>query len=338
LIGFANDSLLASSTFPLSIQMLEKVEEAYERIKTFVNLTPVMTSTTLNGITRGECFLKCENFQKTGAFKFRGAFNALSQLSPMQKKKGVVTHSSGNHAQALALAAKLLGIKVVVAMPKNASPLKESATRSYGANIVSCGSRPADRERAAAALIKKHEYTFIHPSNDLEIIAGAGTAAYELIREVGPLDYVFSPVGGGGLLSGTAMATKGLLPSSKVIGVEPKNADDAYQSLKAGRIIQIENPDTIADGLRTSLGNNTFAIIRKHVDRIITVSEAEIVDAMQFIWERMKLVVEPSGAVSLAGVLSNQIELDAKRVGVIISGGNVDLSDFFAGIRRRAIL
>ncbi len=336
--GFAKASLLASSAVPLSVQMLEKVMDAYERIKAAANLTPVMTSSTLNGATRGECFLKCENFQKTGAFKFRGAFNALSQLSPKQKRRGVVTHSSGNHAQALALAAKLLGVKAVVAMPDDASALKRSATKGYGAEIVSCGSRPADRERVAAALIQKHGYTFIHPSNDPEIIAGAGTAAYELIRDVGHLDYVFSPVGGGGLLSGTAIATKGLLPSAQVIGVEPKNADDAYQSLRAGRIIKIQNPDTIADGLRTSLGNNTFEIIRKHVDQIITVSEAEIVDAMQFLWERMKLVVEPSGAVSLAGVLSNQIGLKAKRVGIIISGGNIDLSDFFAGIRRRAAM
>ena len=314
--------------------MFKEVEAAYQRIKEIVNPTPVMTSSTLNKITNSECFLKCENFQKTGAFKFRGAFNALSQLSPKQKKKGVITHSSGNHAQALALAGKLLGVKVVVVMPENAPPVKVAATRGYGAEIVFCGSHPSDREKTAISLIERHGYTLIHPSNDLKIIAGAGTASYELIQEVGELDYVFCPIGGGGLISGTAIATKGLLPSSKVIGVEPKNADDAYQSLKAGKIIPVKNPNTIADGLRTSLGSNTFRIIREKVDQIITVSEEEIVDAMQFIWERMKLVVEPSGAVSLAGVLSKQIDLQSKRVGIIISGGNIDLTDFFATIRQ----
>jgi threonine dehydratase len=314
--------------------MFDEVEAAYERIKEIVNPTPVMTSSTLNEMTGSKCFLKCENFQKTGAFKFRGAFNALSQLSPKQKKKGVIAHSSGNHAQALALAAKLLGVKAVVVMPENASPVKTAATKGYGARIVVCGSHPTDREKTVRPLIEKYGYTLIHPYNDLKIIAGAGTATYELIKEAGELDYVFSPVGGGGLLSGTAIATKGLLPSSKVIGVEPKNADDAYRSLKAGKIIPVKNPNTIADGLRTSLGSNTFRIINEKADRIITVSEEEIIEAMQFLWERAKLVVEPSGAVSLAGVLSKQIDLRSKRVGIIISGGNIDMTDFFARIRQ----
>ncbi len=315
--------------------MFKEVEAAYEKMEETVNPTPVMTSSTLNEMTGAKCFLKCENFQKTGSFKFRGAFNALSHLSPKQKKKGVITHSSGNHAQALALAAKLLGIKAAVVMPENAPPVKVAATKGYGAKIFVCGSHPTDREKTVAPLIERYGYTFIHPSNDLKIIAGAGTAAYELIKEVAELDYVFSPVGGGGLLSGTAIATKGLLSSSRVIGVEPENADDAYQSLKAGKIITVNNPNTIADGLRTSLGSNTFRIIREKVDQIITVSEEEIVDAMQLIWERMKLVVEPSGAVSLAGALSKQIDLRSKRVGIIISGGNIDLADFFASIRTR---
>ncbi len=314
--------------------MFKEVEEAYERIKEIVNPTPVLTSSTINEIIGSECFFKCENFQKTGAFKFRGAFNTLSQLSPEQKKKGVITHSSGNHAQALALAAKLLGIKAVVVMPGNASPVKVAATRGYGAEIVVCGSQPTDREKAVIPLIQRNGYALVHPSNDLRIIAGAGTASYELIKEVGELDYIFCPVGGGGLLSGTAIAAKGLLPSSKVIGVEPKNADDAYQSFKAGKIIPVKNPDTIADGLRTSLGNNTFRIIKEKVDQIITVTEKEILDAVQLLWERMKLVVEPSGAVSLAGVLSKQIDLESKRVGIIISGGNIDLTDIFAKIRQ----
>jgi threonine dehydratase len=259
--------------------------------------------------------------------------NALRHLSDENKRKGVITHSSGNHAQALALAAKLLGIKAVVVMPRNASSAKIAATKGYGAEIVFCGSSPAEREEAVKPLIEKHGYTLIHPSNDLDIIAGAGTAAYELIKEVGELDYVFCPVGGGGLLSGTAIATKGMLSSARVVGVEPKKADDASRSIKAGRIIRIENPDTIADGLRTCLGNHTFEIIKEKVDQIVTVSEEEIIEAMQFLWERMKLVVEPSGAVSLAGILSKQLDLASRKVGVIISGGNIDLTDFFATIR-----
>ncbi|UCE97018.1 MAG: threonine/serine dehydratase [Candidatus Bathyarchaeota archaeon] len=315
--------------------MFREVEAAHQRIKKFVNSTPVLTSSTLDKITDSNCFIKCENFQKTGSFKFRGACNALSQLSIMQKKKGVITHSSGNHAQALALAAELLGIKAIIAMPQDASPLKVAATEDYGARIITCGNHPTDREKAVEPLIEKHGYTLIHPSNDLRIIAGAGTVAYEFIKEVGKLHYIFSPVGGGGLLSGTAIASKHLVPSIKIIGVEPKNADDAYQSLKAGRIIPVKNPNTIADGLRSSLGSNTFRIIRQNVDQIITVSEEEIVAAMQFLLERMKLVVEPSGAVSIAGVLSKQLDLKSKRVGIIISGGNIDLTDFFARLRKR---
>jgi threonine dehydratase len=315
--------------------MLEDIENAYQRIKIVANFTPIMTSSTLDKLTGSNCFLKCENFQKTGSFKFRGAYNALSQLPSEQKKKGVITHSSGNHAQALALAAKLLGIRATIAMPAHASQMKVTATRNYGAKIITCGPQPTDREMAVIPLIERHGYVLVHPSNDLRIIAGAGTVAYEMIDKVGELDYIFSPVGGGGLISGTAIATKGLLPSAKVIGVEPKNANDAYQSFRVGKIIPVKNPNTIADGLRTSLGNNTFKIIKENVDQIITVSEEEIIDSMQFLWERLKLVVEPSGAVSLAGVLSNQIDLASKRVGVIISGGNIDLTDFFAGIRKR---
>jgi len=315
--------------------MFREIERAYEQIKRVAVRTPIMSSVTLNEMVGGECYLKCENFQKTGAFKFRGAYNALSKLPLEQQKRGIITHSSGNHAQALALAAKLLGIKAVIAMPENASPAKVAATKGYGAEIIFCGSHPTDREKAVVPLIEKHGYALIHPSNDLKIITGAGTAAYELVKEVDTLDYVFCPVGGGGLLSGTAIAIKGLLPSAKVVGVEPKNADDAYRSFKAGKIILVKNPDTIADGLRTSLGSNTFRIIMEKVDEIITVSEEEIVDAMQFLWERMKLVVEPSGAVSLAGVLSEQIDLASKKVGIIISGGNIDLTSFFDKMRQR---
>jgi len=312
--------------------LFRKVEEAYKRIKGAVNNTPVFTSSTIDSIIGGNCFFKCENFQRTGAFKFRGAYNALTQLSAEKKDKGIIAHSSGNHAQALSLAAKVLGIKAVIVMPEDASPVKVAATKSYGAEIIFSGSHPTDREKAVIPLIQKYGYTLIHPSNDLKIIAGAGTAAYELIKEVKELDYVFCPVGGGGLLSGTAIATRGLLPSARVIGVEPENADDAYQSFKTGRIVQAKNPNTIADGLKTSLGNNTFRIIRRNVDQIITVSEESIVDAMRLLWARMKMVVEPSGAVSLAGVLSGEVNLNSKKVGLLVSGGNMDLTDVFEKI------
>ncbi|NHK32117.1 MAG: pyridoxal-phosphate dependent enzyme [Asgard group archaeon] len=313
--------------------MFDKVEAAYERIKDYVNNTPVMTSSTLNQMVDATCYFKCENFQKIGAFKFRGAVNTLLQLSDEEKKRGVITHSSGNHAQALSLAAKIVGIKAVIVMPKNAPKVKVAATRGYGAEIVVCGSKPGNREEAVIPLMKKYGYTLVHPSDDPRIFQGAGTAAYELIKEVGELDFIFAPVGGGGLLSGTSIASKGLLPKAKVIAVEPKNADDAYRSFKEGKIYPSINPNTIADGLRTQLGPNTFKVVMEKVDDIITVSESEIVDAMQFLWERMKLVIEPSGAVSLAGVLSNQIDLKGKQVGIILSGGNIDLTDFFNIIR-----
>lgn len=316
------------------IHLFREVEEAYKRLRGAVNNTPVFTSSTIDSIIEGSCFFKCENFQRTGAFKFRGAYNALAQLSTEKKDKGVITHSSGNHAQALSLAAKVLGIKAVIVMPEDASPVKVAATKGYGAEIIFCGSHPTEREKAVVPLIQEHGYTLIHPSNDLKIIAGAGTAAYELIKEVGELDYVFCPVGGGGLLSGTAIATRGLLPSARVIGVEPENVDDAYQSFETGRIVPARNLNTIADGLKTSLGNNTFRIIRENVDQIITVSEEGIVDAMRLLWERMKIVVEPSGAVSLAGVLNGEVNLKSKRVGVLVSGGNMDLTDFFEKIRK----
>ena len=314
--------------------MFRRLEEAHARLKDVVNITPVMTSRSLDRITTNACFLKCENFQRTGTFKFRGAYNALSQLSSKEKAKGAITHSSGNHAQALALAGRLLGIRITVVMPKNAPTIKVVATKGYGAKIVTCGSHPTDRAKVASSLVEKHGYAFIHPSDNLNVIAGAGTAAYELINHIPKLDRILCPVGGGGLISGAAIATTTLLPSAKIIGVEPKNADDAYQSLKSGYIIRAQNPNTIADGLRTSLGLNTFRIIREKVDQIVTVSEEEIVNAMRFIWERMKLVVEPSGAVSLAGLLYKQTDQQSKKTGVIISGGNMDLQDFFTRIQK----
>ena len=308
---------------------LRDVEHASERIKDMVNKTCVLTSRTLNRMIGAQVFMKCENFQRAGAFKFRGVSNKLLQLSPEEKARGVVTHSSGNHAQAVALASSLLGIQAVIVMPTNASRVKVEATKGYGAEIVRCGNSVEAREQTCQALIKKHGYTLVHPYDDDQIIAGAGTAAYELIQEVGTLEYMFCPVGGGGLISGTSIATKGLCPDAQVIAVEPEQANDAYRSFKTGTLHPSVYPETIADGLRTSLSKRTFAVIQKNVDDIITVTEKEIVDAMQFLWMRMKLVVEPSGAVSLAGVFTMQKRLRNKKIGVIISGGNIDLDDFF---------
>lgn len=315
--------------------MFEEVEAARERLRLIANRTPVMTSRTLNAITGGQIFLKCENFQRIGAFKFRGAYNAISQLTFEEKRKGVITHSSGNHAQAVALAANLLDVNAVIVMPENSSLVKIAATRGYGAKIVFCGIKPTDRAEKTAELIKQHEYTLIHPYNDLNVIYGAGTAAYELIDEVGSLDMVLAPVGGGGLISGTSIAVKGLCPEAKVIGVEPKNANDAYRSFKTGKIVPSVNPNTIADGLRTSLGNITFKIIQENVDDILTVTEKQILEAMKFLWERMKLVVEPSGAVPLAGLRFGDLNVKNKRVGLIISGGNIDLTAFFKLLRQQ---
>ena len=308
---------------------LSDVRNALERIKNHIVKTPVMTSTTIDGLTGCHVHFKCENFQRVGAFKFRGAFNTVSQLTDEERQKGVIAHSSGNHAQALALAAKILGVRATIVMPNNSPKVKVAATRGYGAEIVFCENSTESRANVANELVEKHGYTLVHPYNDHRIIAGAGTAALELIEEVGSLDYVFAPVGGGGFLSGTAIAAKGLCPDSRVIAVEPENADDAYRSFKANKIFPSEYPNTIADGLRTQLGELTFEVIKKHVDEIILVSEQEIVDAMRLFWERLKLVVEPSGAVSLAGLLKKSKELSGLTVGVMISGGNIDLTDFF---------
>lgn len=313
--------------------MFAEVRQAAERIRGVANRTPVLTSSTLDAMAGARCFFKCENFQKIGAFKFRGAYNALSQLSTAERQRGVITHSSGNHAQAVALAARELGIKAVIVMPENAPAVKVAATKGYGAEVVKCGPNPEDREAAVRPLQEEHGYVLVHPFNDHRIIAGAGTAALELCEETGGLDAVFCPVGGGGLLSGTALATKGCCPDARVIAVEPANADDAYRSFRDGKIYPSIHPNTIADGLRTALGPITFQLIREHVDAIITVTETQIVDATQLLWERMKIVVEPSGAVPLAGVLSAQVDLHDQRVGLILSGGNVDLTAFFAGLR-----
>lgn len=315
--------------------MNEKIVEAYNRINEFINRTPVMKSRTLNDLVSAQVYFKCENFQRAGAFKARGAFNTIQQIIT-SKPTGIITHSSGNHAQAVALAARELGVPATIVMPRNAPSVKKEATKGYGATIVECGNDPVERKQKTDELIDKYGYTLVHPYNDLRIIHGAGTAAFELLEEVGKLDYVLTPVGGGGLLSGTSLCVKSMYPDSVVIGVEPENANDAYLSFKDGtKIYPSISPDTIADGLRTNLGDITFDLIKKNVDDIITVSESDILNAMRFLWERMKLVVEPSGAVPLAG-LFKLVESDLKelyknkKIGIIISGGNIDLSEFFS--------
>ena len=309
---------------------------AFDRIKDIVNKTPVMTSRTLNELTKAEIYVKCENFQRIGAFKMRGAYNAISLLTKQQKAKGVIAHSSGNHAQAVALSSKLLNIKATIVMPITSPQVKINATRdTYDAKIVMCENSLEARQKMTEKLIEKHGYTMIHPYDNDNIIAGAGTAAYELLNQINGLEMVFAPVGGGGLLSGTLIAVKGFNSNIKVYGVEPKNVDDAYRSIKSGKIESNETINSIADGLLTNLSERTFNIIRKKVNQIIIVSEKEIVDAMRFIWERMKLVVEPSGACSLAGVLSGKILIENKKVGVIISGGNIDLNEFFDLIKKK---
>ncbi len=306
------------------------VLEAAVRLQGIANYTPIHTSRTLNAQTGQQIYLKCENFQRVGAFKFRGAYNAVSQLSDAQKAAGVVTHSSGNHAQGLALAAQLLGVRATIVMPEDSPTIKKAATAGYGATIVTC---PAiDREAVCAGLIAEHGYTLIHPYDNANIIAGAGTAALELLQEAGPLDLLLAPIGGGGLLSGTALAAAAVLPNCRVIGVEPALANDAQQSWQTGDIVRLTAvPPTLADGLRTRyVGEHNLPILRQYVADIITVTEEEIVVALKFLWTRLKLVVEPSSAVALAPLLTGKIGGKNQRVGVILSGGNVDIGQIGA--------
>ena len=313
------------------------IQNASRRIRSFAIKTTVMTSPILNSITNAQVYLKCENFQRVGAFKFRGAFNALNMLPKEERERGVITHSSGNHAQAVALAASILGIKATIVMPKGAPINKINATKDYGAEIVFCENTIEARAQKTEEIIKEKNYTLIHPYDNDYIINGQGTAAFELIRETGRLDLVVAPLGGGGLLSGTAIATKSLNPRAQVFGVEPSMADDALRSIQEGRIIPSTYPNTIADGLRTSLCERTFKIIQELVDQIVTVSESEILEAMKFIWERIKIIVEPSGAVPVAAILSKKINVEGKKVGVILSGGNIDIDPFFELLRKKII-
>jgi threonine dehydratase len=304
---------------------LADIRQAHERIEPFIHRTPALTSATINRMTGGEIFFKCENFQKAGAFKIRGASNAVLSLNDDDAKRGVATHSSGNHAAALALAAQWRGIPAYVVMPETAPHVKKLAVAGYGAEILFCKPTLEARERALAEVVARTGAAFVHPYNDLRVITGQATAAVELCEQAQGLDLVVAPVGGGGLLSGTAVAVSLVSPGTEVIAAEPERADDAYRSLKSGRIVPSVHPNTIADGLLTSLGDLTFPIIQRRVRDIVLVSEEAIVEAMRCLWERMKIVVEPSGAVPLGAVLSRRLDVKGRRVGIIVSGGNVDL-------------
>jgi threonine dehydratase len=304
---------------------IEDILRAAQRIRPHAHRTPILSSATLNGMTGAMLFFKCENLQRVGAFKVRGALNAVFSLDEQAARHGVATHSSGNHAQALALAARLRGISACIVMPQDAPKVKVEAVRGYGARIVFSGNAPEDREKTLAEVARETGAEFVHPSDDLRVIAGQGTCALEILEEVPDVDMIVAPVGGGGLLSGTAIAARAVSPRTRVIGAEPAAADDACRSFHEGIRYPSGNPRTIADGLRTSLGENTFAIVRSTVTDIVTTREAAIVAAMRLVWERMKTLIEPSAAVPLAAILEGKLEVRGLRVAIIFSGGNVDL-------------
>ena len=306
----------------------DDVVGAAERLRGIAHHTPVMTSGQLDDRLGASVFVKCESFQRVGAFKFRGAYNAISRIPEADRARGVLTYSSGNHAQAVALACRLTGIVATIVMPTNAPRVKRAATEGYGARIVEYDPATEKREEIARRLQSEGSPTLIPPFDHPHIVAGQGTAAMELIEETGPLDRLLVPCGGGGLLSGSSISARHLSPRCKVIGVEPEGADDAARSFRSGTLQRCEKPETIADGARTpSLGEITFAIIRQNVDDIVTVTDEQIVTAMRFLWERMKLVVEPTGALGLAAALAGCVSVSGERVGVIVSGGNVDVGE-----------
>jgi threonine dehydratase len=321
------------STLPLPTY--DDVVQAAGRIAGVANRTPVLTSRTVDEAFGAQVFFKCENMQRMGAFKFRGAYNALMKFTPEQRRAGVVAFSSGNHAQAIALSAKLLGIPATIVMPQDAPAAKVAATRGYGGNVVMYDRYKEDREQIGRDLAQKHGLTLIPPYDHPDVIAGQGTAAKELFEEVGPLDAFFVCLGGGGLLSGSALSTRALAPDCRLYGVEPETGNDGQQSFRKGEIVHIDTPQTIADGAQTQhLGNLTFPIIRRDVDDILTATDDELVQCMRFFAERMKIVVEPTGCLGFAAARRMQDELRGKKVGILVSGGNIDLaklSGFLAG-------
>ena len=304
---------------------LQDIQQAAERIKPYAHRTPVLTNESLNQRVNAQVYLKCENLQKVGAFKFRGACNAVYSLGDKEAARGVCTHSSGNHAQALALAARMRGIPAYIVMPNNAPSVKKNAVAGYGGQITFCEPALEAREITLEGIRLDTGANVVHPYNDERVIAGQGTAALELLAEVPDLDVIITPVGGGGLLSGTAIAATEIKKGIRVIAGEPEMADDAYRSMKEGKIIPSVNPKTIADGLLTSLGTLTYPIVRERIEQIVTVSEQGIIDSMKFIWERAKIVIEPSAAVAVGVLWEKKIDLHGLKVGVILSGGNVDL-------------
>ena len=309
------------------------IDVASKRLANVADRTPVLTSTQVNQRTQSQVYFKCENFQRTGSFKFRGAYNALAQLSLQQRHQGVLTFSSGNHAQAIALAGQLLGINTTIVMPKDAPTVKLEATKGYGAEVLPYDRSEIAREDLSQQLASERDLVIIPPYDHPQIVAGQGTAAMELLQEIGPLDFLLVPCGGGGLLSGSAIATKTLAPNCRVIGVEPQQADDATRSFRTKTLQTVHNPDTIADGARTpSLGRITFPLVLQYVDEMQTVSETEIVQSMLYLWERLKIVVEPTGTLAAAAVLEQIVSAPGARIGVILSGGNVSLSQVCAVI------
>lgn len=310
-------------------ELLSELKASHERIRDLVHKTPVLRSRLLDNYCSCELFFKCENFQKMGAFKIRGATNAILKLSEEERRSGVVTHSSGNMAQAVALAAKQLNIPAYIVMPTNAPSVKKEAVIDYGGIITECEATIEAREREANRIVRETGASFLHPSNDLNVIMGQGTSAYELLLEYPDLDYVITPVGGGGLLAGTVIAVQSAESEAKVLAGEPLAADDAYRSLISGTIELNSSSDTIADGLRTHLGDVNFPIIQNGVERIIRVEEDEIKKSMRLMMERMKIVVEPSSAVTLAAIIKEKEQFKGKKIGLILSGGNIDLANYF---------
>ncbi|MDF2464117.1 MAG: threo-3-hydroxy-L-aspartate ammonia-lyase [Ramlibacter sp.] len=313
----------------LQLPTYDDVSAAARRLHGLAHRTPVLRSATADRLLKAQVFFKCENLQRMGAFKFRGAFNALSQFTSEQRKAGVITFSSGNHAQAIALAARLLGIPATILMPLDAPQAKMEATRGYGGEVITFDRYTQDREALARQLLSDRGLTLIPPYDHPHVIAGQGTAAMELLEDTGPLDVMFVPLGGGGLLSGSALAVRALAPQCKLYGVEPEAGDDGQQSLRKGEIVHIPTPSTLADGAQTQhLGEYTFGVIRRDVQDIVTATDAQLVDAMRFFAERMKLVVEPTGCLGFAAACHAGLPLEGKRVGVMLSGGNVDLARF----------
>ena len=310
------------------VPLLEDIQQAALRIQPYLHHTPVMTSTAINELLGAECFFKCENLQKVGAFKARGALNAVLSMTPEQLQHGVATHSSGNHAAALALAARIAGVPAYVVMPENAPVIKQGAVAAYGGRITLCKPNLQAREKGLEKIVAATGAAVVHPFDDYRIICGQATAAMELLEEVKELDMILAPVGGGGLLSGTALSTHYLSPSSRVIAVEPETADDARRSFEAGKLIPAGTVTSVADGLLTSLCDRTFNIIRQYVEAILTVDDAAIINATRLIMERMKIVVEPSAAIVLAALLEKKLEVQGRRIGLILSGGNLDIDNF----------